>query len=59
MIRSVTTSSRLLILFSVTSMAEKVPMAEEEFFFGLDPWPNVDIDMGFPVLYPHNNQSYI
>ena len=27
-----------------------LPMAEEGFFLGLGPWPNVDIDMG--VLYP-------
>ena len=27
-------------------------MAEEGFFLGLDPWPNVDIDMGLRVFYP-------
>ena len=41
-----TISSRLLPLSSTTSMAE------EGFFLGLGPWPNVDIDMGFPVFYP-------
>ena len=25
---------------------------EEGFFFGLDPWPSVDIDMGLLVFYP-------
>ena len=29
-----------------------LPMAEEGFFLELGPWPNVDIDMGFSVLYP-------
>ena len=27
-------------------------MVEEGFFLGLDPWPNVDIDMGLRVFYP-------
>ena len=27
-------------------------MAEEGFFFGLGPWPNVGIDMGLRVFYP-------
>ena len=28
-----------------------LPVAEEGFFLGLGPWPNVDVDMGFPVFY--------
>ena len=27
-------------------------MAEEGFFLGLGPWPNVYINMGSPVCYP-------
>ena len=27
-------------------------MAEEGFFLGQDPWPNVDIDMDLLVFYP-------
>ena len=31
---------------------EDSPMAEEGFFLGLGPWPNVDINMGILVFYP-------
>jgi len=29
-----------------------LPMVEEGFFLGLDPWPNVDVDMDFFGLLP-------
>ena len=51
MIWSVITSGRLPPLSSATSMQRRVlPMADEGFFLGLGPWPNVDIDMDLLVF---------
>ena len=53
MTRSVTLSGRPFPLSSaIPDRGGVLPMAEEGFFLGLGPWPNVDIDMGFPVFYP-------
>ena len=36
------------------SLCPQPYLAEEGFFLGLGPWPNVDVDIGFPVFYsPH------
>ena len=51
---SVTTSGRLPPLSSTTSMLRRIlPMAENELFLRLGPWPNVGIDVGLLVFYPH------
>ena len=60
MIWSVITSDGLPPLSSATSMPRRVlPMAEEGFFPGLGPWPNVDVDMDLfgllpPIITPQN-----
>ena len=47
---SATLSDRL---FPLSSARRILLMAKEGFFLGLGPWPNVYIDMGSPVCYPH------
>ena len=56
--QSATLSDRPVPLSSAIPGRERIlPMAEEGFFLGLGPWPNVYIDMGSPVCYPHNSPS--
>ena len=56
MTRNVITRTELLPLPSATFMAEEGPShGRRGSFLGSDLGPSTDIDMGFPVLYPHNN----
>ena len=47
--------SGVSLLMAAHSLCPQPCLADEEFFLGLGPWPNIYIDMGSLAFHSHNN----
>ena len=47
--------SGVSLLMAAHSLCPRPCLADEDFFLGLGPWPNIYIDMGSLSFHPHNN----
>ena len=46
--------SGVSLLIADHSLCPRPCLVEEEFFLGLDPWPNIYIDMSSLAFHPHS-----